>query len=454
MDRRKHILIVDDVTTNLKLASDVLQDKYRLSMAKSGRQALDFLDKAKPDLILLDVRMPDMDGYETLENIKANPETAGIPVVFLTVDDQRESEIKGLKMGAMDFILKPFEPEVMLSRIEKILQIEDLRKNLTNSARKDSLTGLWNRKYLEEDVEKYLAGNNAKGAFLVMDIDRFKIINDSYGHMVGDRVITEFANLINGKVGPRDIAARLGGDEFVIFLKGQYTYDEIVEYCAIILKEVNGSISSLVQGSDVTASIGIAMVPDDGMSFGELYANGDKALYYVKQNGKNNYHFYRQHEISIGNSGNANFDSSNDMKRLENLIKEHTNNSGAYKVEYDSFSQIIKFVSRSISRTGEEVQLLLLTLVHDSNVKLTMEKLEQSLKELERAVVVSLRQGDVATQFSAFQYVVLLMNTDEADAGKIAERIMSTWNEINENKFMKLECQFKTLDPKGNTEAK
>lgn len=449
MDRRKHILIVDDVTTNLKLASDVLQDKYRLSMAKSGRQALDFLDKAKPDLILLDVRMPDMDGYETLENIKANPETAGIPVVFLTVDDQRESEIKGLKMGAMDFILKPFEPEVMLSRIEKILQIEDLRKNLTNSARKDSLTGLWNRKYLEEDVEKYLAGNNAKGAFLVMDIDRFKIINDSYGHMVGDRVITEFANLINGKVGPRDIAARLGGDEFVIFLKGQYTYDEIVEYCSIILKEVNDNISALVQGSDVTASIGIAMVPEDGMSFGELYANGDKALYYVKQNGKNNYHFYRQHEMALGTSENGNFDSSNDMKRLENLIKEHTDNSGAYKVEYDSFSQIIKFVSRSITRTGEEVQLLLLTLVHDSGVKLSMEKLEQSLKELERAVVVSLRQGDVATQFSAFQYVVLLMNTDADDAKKISQRIISTWNEINDNKFMKLECKFKTLDPKN-----
>lgn len=448
MDRRKHILIVDDVTTNLKLASDVLQDRYRLSMAKSGRQALDFLEKAKPDLILLDVRMPDMDGYETLENIKANPETSGIPVVFLTVDDQRESEIKGLKMGAMDFILKPFEPEVMLSRIDKILQIEDLRKNLTNSARKDSLTGLWNRKYLEEDVEKYLTGDNAKGAFLVMDIDRFKMINDSFGHMVGDRVITEFANLINQKVGPRDIAARLGGDEFVVFLKGQYAYEEVIEYCTIVLKEVNENISTLVSGSDVTASIGIAMIPDDGMSFDELYSNADKALYYVKQNGKNNYHFYRQHEVSLGVSGDANFDSSKDMKRLENLIREHTLNEGAYKVEYDSFSQIIKFVSRSISRTGEEVQLALFTLVHDPNVKLTMEKLEQSLKELERAVVVSLRQGDVATQFSAFQYVVLLMNTDTEDAKKISERIITTWNEMNDNKFMQLECKFKTLDPK------
>ena len=154
MDRKKHILIVDDVTTNLKLAADVLKDNYQLSMAKSGAQALEFLKKARPDLILLDVRMPGMDGYETLEHIKANTETSNIPVVFLTVDDQRESEIKGLKMGAMDFILKPFEPEIMLSRIEKILQIEDLRKNLSNSAKKDPLTGLWNRKYIEDDIEK------------------------------------------------------------------------------------------------------------------------------------------------------------------------------------------------------------------------------------------------------------------------------------------------------------
>ena len=108
MEKAKHILIVDDVTTNLKLAAEVLQEKYKLSMAKSGQQAIQFLQKAKPDLILLDIRMPEMDGYQTLELIKLDPTTANIPVVFLTVDDQRESEIRGLKMGAMDFILKPF----------------------------------------------------------------------------------------------------------------------------------------------------------------------------------------------------------------------------------------------------------------------------------------------------------------------------------------------------------
>ena len=241
MDRKKHILIVDDVTTNLKVAADVLKDNYQLSMAKSGAQALEFLKKAKPDLILLDVRMPGMDGYETLEKIKSNSETSNIPVVFLTVDDQRESEIKGLKMGAMDFILKPFEPEIMLSRIEKILQIEDLRKNLSNSAKKDPLTGIWNRKFIEDDMEKYFLTKN-KGIFILFDVDNFKKVNDTYGHVFGDSILCKFARIIENKVGVRDVEARIGGDEFAVFLKGDYTDDEINSYCEMILKSVHNDM--------------------------------------------------------------------------------------------------------------------------------------------------------------------------------------------------------------------
>lgn len=126
----KHILMVDDVTTNLKSAAEVLQPYYQLSMAKSGKQALQFLKKNVPDLILLDLMMPDMDGYETMEQIKLNPMTANIPIIFLTADTEQTSETKGLKMGAMDYITKPFEADVMLGRIEKVLMMEDMRKNL------------------------------------------------------------------------------------------------------------------------------------------------------------------------------------------------------------------------------------------------------------------------------------------------------------------------------------
>lgn len=448
MAAKKHILIVDDVTTNLKVAADVLQDTYKLSMAKSGEQALEFLTKVRPDLILLDVRMPGMDGYETLERIKANPDTASIPVVFLTVDDQRESEIKGLKMGAMDFILKPFEPEVMLSRIDKILQIEDLRKNLSISNRKDSLTSLWNRKYMEEEVSKTMERPNNNGVFVMVDIDRFKSINDTYGHMMGDAILSRFAEIISTKIGPHDVAARMGGDEFALFLKGDYTTAEIAEYCGIINNLVETEVSELLNGkANVTSSIGIAMAPQDGTSFEVLYSRADKALYYVKQNGKNGFHFYRQNDNTIGDKMNS-IDSSVDMLRLQNLIKERNDKDGAFRVEYDGFKHIVQFVSRFIGRTGDNVELVLFTLRQNGESKLSTDQLENAMNELERAIVVSLRQGDVTTQYSSFQYVVLLMNTNSENASKVAERICNTWNEVNEDKEILVSYDLSDIEPK------
>ena len=445
MDRKKHILIVDDVTTNLKLAGDVLQDKYQLSMAKSGAQALEFLKKAKPDLILLDVRMPGMDGYETLERIKANNELSNIPVVFLTVDDKRESEIKGLKMGAMDFILKPFEPDIMLSRIEKILQIEDLRKNLSNSAKKDPLTNIWNRKYLEDDLERYFSTKN-KGIFIIFDVDNFKSVNDTYGHVFGDTILCKFANIIADKVGPRDIAARLGGDEFAVFLKGEYTDEEVNSYCDMILNEVHTEMKDESEVSyKPTVSIGISVAPDDGTDMTTLYHRADKALYYVKQNGKDFYHYYKQREDYL-NSTIENFNSELDMNRLENIIREKNYDSGALRVEYEGFKNIVHFVQRTISRSNQNVWIILFTLTHTGPDKLTTEELEVSMNEVERAIVVSLRKGDVTTLYSSFQYVTLLMDTSEEDARNIAQRIITTWQDVCDDKHMSLTYNLKNIE--------
>ncbi len=447
MDRKKHILIVDDVTTNLKVAADVLKDNYQLSMAKSGAQALEFLKKAKPDLILLDVRMPGMDGYETLEKIKSNSETSNIPVVFLTVDDQRESEIKGLKMGAMDFILKPFEPEIMLSRIEKILQIEDLRKNLSNSAKKDPLTGIWNRKFIEDDMEKYFLTKN-KGIFILFDVDNFKKVNDTYGHVFGDSILCKFARIIENKVGVRDVEARIGGDEFAVFLKGDYTDDEINSYCEMIIKSVHNDMRDESELSyNPTVSIGISVAPDDGMDFQTLYHRADKALYYVKQNGKDGYHYYKQREEYL-NSTIDNFNSELDLSRLEGFMKEKNYENGALRVEYEGFKNIVHFVQRTIARSNQTVWMILLTLTHSGPEKLTTEQLEEAMQQVERAIGVSLRMGDVTTQYSSFQYVTRLMNADEEDSRQIAQRIITTWQDVSEDKHMTLTYDLKNIVPK------
>ncbi len=156
----KHILMVDDSTTNLKSAAEVLQPYYQLSMAKSGKQALQFLKRSIPDLILLDLMMPEMDGYAVMEQIKLNPLTAKIPIIFLTADTEQASERKGLQMGAMDFITKPFKTEAMLGRIEKVLQMEDMRRNLLVEAKEEPLPGLFakeiaaKREYTDAEVRE------------------------------------------------------------------------------------------------------------------------------------------------------------------------------------------------------------------------------------------------------------------------------------------------------------
>lgn len=445
METKKHILIVDDVITNLEVAGDVLKDKYQLSMAKSGAQALEFLKKAKPDLILLDVRMPGMDGYETLEHIKSNVETSNIPVVFLTVDDKRESEIKGLKMGAMDFILKPFEPDIMLSRIEKILQIEDLRKNLSNSAKKDPLTNIWNRKYLEDDMERYFINKN-RGVFIIFDVDNFKKANDTYGHVFGDNLLCKFARILENKVGPKDIAARLGGDEFAVFLKGDYTDEEINTYCEMILIEVHRDMKDEQEASyNPTVSIGISVAPEDGTDMLTLYNRADKALYFVKQNGKDFYHYYKQREEYL-NSTIDNFNSEQDMNRLENIIKEKDLDNGALRVEYEGFKNIVHFVQRTISRSNQNVWIILLTLTHTGPGKLATEELEVAMNEVERAIIVSLRKGDVTTLYSSFQYVTLLMDASEEDAREIAKRIITTWQDVSNDRHMSLTYNLKNIE--------
>ena len=451
MEKTKHILIVDDVTTNLKLAAEVLQGHYKLSMAKSGEQAIQFLQKVKPDLILLDIRMPEMDGYQTLEIIKANPNTANIPVVFLTVDDQRESEIKGLKMGAMDFILKPFEPGVMLSRIDKILQIEDLRKNLSISARKDVLTGLWNRKQLEDEVERYLDETGQKAVFIIMDIDNFKQVNDTYGHIMGDAVLECAGNILKNSVGPRDVAARIGGDEFAVFLKGDYSEEEIVECCEMIIHQLEEDIAEVIGNKDaVTVSMGIAQVPVDGYDYVSLYTKADKALYFVKQNGKNDFHFFYQREEKEKEEVSESKNNNVDMEKLEQFVAERNEAEGAYRVEYEGFKHIYHFVSRGIGRTGQTVQMALFTLNYIKSMGVTPEILHKAMKELERAIIVSLRQGDVTTQYSSFQYVVLLMSTSEENAEKVVQRILDTWEEMNEYEGIQLDYAIKQVEARNN----
>ncbi len=227
----KHILIVDDNKANLTSAKMSLADMYKTTAVVSGMQALKFLEKNIPDIILLDINMPEMDGFEVMEKIQEIPDCSNIPIIFLTADNDVETEQKCLDAGAIDFIAKPFVPGIMRSRIGRILELEDLRKSLANrldekikevsdiksKSFQDALTGLWNRAYTEEKVSEML-NNGVKGALFMMDMDNFKAINDNYGHIAGDGTLKAFADTLRKYAGEDDVVCRIGGDEFMTFV--------------------------------------------------------------------------------------------------------------------------------------------------------------------------------------------------------------------------------------------
>ena len=224
MDNTKTILVVDDSKANLTLAKQALDEYYQVSLVTSGQMALRFLEKRVPDLILLDINMPEMDGLETLRQIRANHEYQDVPVIFLTAKTDPETEVECLKLGAADFIGKPFVPQVMRSRIARTLELEEFRrlaekraKRFESIASKDPMTGLWNRSYLTQKIELTLA-QGTSAAYMIVDVDHFKSVNDKLGHIVGDQVLNRLAHMMM-EYFPEDLVGRLGGDEFVIFME-------------------------------------------------------------------------------------------------------------------------------------------------------------------------------------------------------------------------------------------
>ena len=648
MSDKKVILVIDDSVSNLKNAEEVLKDKYSLALVKSGRQALDYLAHNTPDLILLDVIMPDMDGFETIRKIKENPLTEKIPVIFLTVDSNVETELKGFKMGALDFINKPFVPEIMIYRIEAIIELDSLRKKLeievskktrqletsalqvvscvadivddkniytkghsvrvagyaeeiarrlglhdkeiynvyytsllhdigrlivqdepfnkfecelTNEerevlwrhceagadllkeftiidnieygaryhhdrydgignlsgfsgeqiplvariisvanaydnmksfrcyrkplsdneavellkrekgcmfdpeitdimldmisedyklnsflgsyqneiaqfgnailhkviseytdeikveAQKDALTGLWDRKYTESAVNEYLERESNDGVMFMLDMDNFKTINDRYGHIKGDEVLIKFAEVIRTCCDKNDIICRIGGDEFVIFSKGRISALNSKAKAETIIRTLREN--TFLSIFDFSVSIGIVIAPNDGMTFIDLYNNADKALYYVKQNGKGGSHFYSDIELM----GNDNCATIADLEFIKNMFEDKDSEKGALKCEYGNFKNIYKFIERCISRTQQNVELVLLTLTDVKGEMPDVLTLKKANDILSRAVCENVRRGDVFTSFSSSQYVVILINVNEHFGSLVAERI-------------------------------
>ncbi len=214
------ILMVDDNLQNLQLLGNTLKGGgFRVAAARSGAQALTFVKKKVPALILLDIMMPDMDGYEVCRQLKSDLDTQKIPVIFLTARTDVDSILKGFEVGGVDYITKPFVREVVFSRINVHIRLNRALERLEAMSITDEMTGVYNRRYAFQVVDRQIAlAEREKTGFVIcyIDIDRLKEINDTYGHAEGDRLITTVTKVLGETIRKTDYLFRMGGDEFMV----------------------------------------------------------------------------------------------------------------------------------------------------------------------------------------------------------------------------------------------
>jgi len=288
------VLVADDDAINRQVLASLLKPDYVVLLAKTGEQALERAVRHLPDLVLLDVMMPDMNGYEVLRLLRADPQTAHIQVIFITGKGRPEDEARGLKMGAADYITKPFNATVVVARVATHLQVVRQRRLLEHLAHMDGLTELANRRSFDEAYQAEWQRATRHGHALsvaILDIDFFKQFNDHYGHPAGDRALRAVARSARGAMRrPGDMAARYGGEELVVIMpetdaaQARHVAESIREAVAQLLVPHEYSGASPV----LTVSIGGATLAPGGQeSASTLFDAADSALYGAKAGGRN-----------------------------------------------------------------------------------------------------------------------------------------------------------------------
>jgi diguanylate cyclase (GGDEF)-like protein len=288
MSDKPVVLIVDDIPSNIKVLANCLKDHYQIKVATGGVDCLTLaVSDPAPDLILLDIEMPDLGGHEVCKQLKSQLHTRDIPVIFVTARDDEGNEQLGLQLGAVDYITKPVRPLTVLARVNTHITLKQQRDMLQEMALKDQLTGLYNRYYLLEAAEQRMANAARHGtpiSILMLDIDYFKNINDQHGHLVGDSVLARMANELLSACRKEDIVARYGGEEFA-FLLGYCAIDVAEAKAEVIRQQVENL--SFSNGIKVTVSIGVTHLRAEDKTIEQLFDRADKALYQAKELGRN-----------------------------------------------------------------------------------------------------------------------------------------------------------------------
>lgn len=292
---KQSILIVDDERLNIDILSHEFHRDYHILVAKDSKNMFKRLENQEVDLILLDVVLPETDGFEIIRRLKENKSTKDIPVIFITAKDKVEDETTGLMLGAVDYIRKPFNMPVVRARVKTQLDLQWKTRLLEQLVSMDGLTGIPNRRRVEEVIRsewKRALRSGTSLAFMFIDIDFFKPLNDQYGHQVGDSCLRKVAQILKTCLQRQeDFVGRYGGEEFVVVMPN--TQSQGASYVAEAMRRAIEELQIPHQSSPisnyVTISIGVSVTqPQEGISSPLLLLQfADQALYEGKQNGRN-----------------------------------------------------------------------------------------------------------------------------------------------------------------------
>ncbi len=292
---KQSILIVDDAKENIAILAELLKSDFVIRAATNGKKALEiaFSDNP-PDLILLDILMPEMDGYEVCKTLQASSQTKGIPIIFITGKVSEEDEIHGFNLGAMDYITKPFNPVVVKARVNTHVELKKYRDYLEGISYLDGLTEIPNRRKFNEFLDlswKSAIRESVPISIILIDIDKFKLFNDHYGHQEGDTCLIKIAKvLFKSIVRKSDLVARFGGEEFACILPNTNLENAIIiaERLRINVMELQIPHAFSTVENIVTISLGVAsIVPNVNSSCNLLVKASDEALYISKETGRN-----------------------------------------------------------------------------------------------------------------------------------------------------------------------
>ena len=328
MDNKQKILVVDDISINRLLLVKTLADlNVDIFEAENGEEAIAMALKEDFDMILMDVQMPGIDGFETVEIIKKQKKNKYIPILFQTaVANDEHAEIKGIDSGAVDYIKKPISPRIFIGKVKLLLEMQKYKKELEKTKNElqiseerikkdnkkleklalyDDLTGIMNRNTFTELLNKNISRSKrtkCKLAILFLDLEKFKHINDIYGHDTGDKILIAATEKIKKNIRESDFFGRIGGDEFVICLNDINSPNDAVN----IAGKINSTFSKKINIDgiliDLTVSIGISIFPGDGDNAAGLLKNSDIAMYKAKQKRNNTFQLYSKshtHEVIL-----------------------------------------------------------------------------------------------------------------------------------------------------------